>query len=283
MTTSKTSAAYILGIIALFSVLAGCGEPREAVESGGVASLQAALEANGDADGDGVPDASDNCPGIANPDQLNTSGDGPGDACELQLVFQLGANNRYVKFRSAKELVVSTTPLVLSGAPDLIGITASGPSGAAPYYYADSKRIGVQSPGEASSEAVNPGETLVLRLGTASALGGARADRAFLHLDGEASVIVRLFDGSVLVGTSSFAHTKKKLVEVAAAGSFDRLELSVASGAVGVRGVGGAVMFGLTDQLHEHRGQLSVRRLPGRLQWHGPWGLCRHRRVRERR
>lgn len=35
-----------------------------------------------DADGDGVPDSSDNCPSAANPGQADFDGDGLGDACD---------------------------------------------------------------------------------------------------------------------------------------------------------------------------------------------------------
>jgi PKD repeat protein len=35
-----------------------------------------------DQDGDGIPDTTDNCPRVANPDQLDQEGDGAGDACD---------------------------------------------------------------------------------------------------------------------------------------------------------------------------------------------------------
>ena len=39
-----------------------------------------------DADGDGVPDASDNCPSAANPDQADSDGDGLGNACDPVII-----------------------------------------------------------------------------------------------------------------------------------------------------------------------------------------------------
>lgn len=50
-----------------------------------------------DEDGDGIPDVSDNCPTVSNPDQADVNGDGFGDACvdpTVQLPFDLdiGAN-----------------------------------------------------------------------------------------------------------------------------------------------------------------------------------------------
>jgi hypothetical protein len=41
-----------------------------------------ALERIADPDGDGISDATDNCPDVANPDQANVDGDSLGDACD---------------------------------------------------------------------------------------------------------------------------------------------------------------------------------------------------------
>lgn len=44
--------------------------------------VSSALPPPPDSDGDGIEDSLDNCPLVANPDQLDTDGDGQGDACD---------------------------------------------------------------------------------------------------------------------------------------------------------------------------------------------------------
>jgi len=60
------------------------GTVQENVTSAGAISFtcQGASQPPGDADGDGVPDATDNCPTTPNAGQLDTDGDGIGDACD---------------------------------------------------------------------------------------------------------------------------------------------------------------------------------------------------------
>jgi hypothetical protein len=74
----------------LAAVLAGCsfsdGNVLTDALSDGVlqdgAPLVVDVPMGFDTDGDGVPDASDNCPVVANATQLNHDGDAPGDACD---------------------------------------------------------------------------------------------------------------------------------------------------------------------------------------------------------
>jgi hypothetical protein len=44
-----------------------------------------------DADGDGIPDERDNCPGVPNPKQEDFDGDGVGDVCDLCPLSEAGS------------------------------------------------------------------------------------------------------------------------------------------------------------------------------------------------
>jgi hypothetical protein len=70
--------------------LVGSAEPKPALAgrsvSGGrlnAASAVASVTINSDSDDDGVDQAQDNCPRVANSSQLDADGDGSGDACDL--------------------------------------------------------------------------------------------------------------------------------------------------------------------------------------------------------
>jgi hypothetical protein len=72
------------GLLAALCALAFAVEP---FAEGGTREPEArgassALTDETDGDGDGVPDAEDNCPEVPNADQSDLDGDGPGDVCD---------------------------------------------------------------------------------------------------------------------------------------------------------------------------------------------------------
>src|SRR5262249_51204358 len=68
-------------LISLPSGQALAGNNQRALDE--LTPIRPALACAGDADCDGVDDASDNCPADANPDQADRDRDGTGDACDL--------------------------------------------------------------------------------------------------------------------------------------------------------------------------------------------------------
>lgn len=108
-----------------------------------------------DTDGDGVPDADDNCPQTANPDQADTDNDGTGDACEISAYafvgfFQPVENLPIVNIANAG----SAIPLKFGLGGDFgLDIFAAGYPAAAPV------PCTVTEPGEVIEQTVNAGSS----------------------------------------------------------------------------------------------------------------------------
>jgi hypothetical protein len=158
-------------------VLAACGRVEFGDHgpdaSGGHAEdAGSAASVGHDEDGDGIADAFDNCPGLANADQANRDGDGVGDACDpaplvagetllrfssfemVDAAYGLGSNMRYasdavhVGASSKQQTLASGLSFGdadfwyrlriesrLSGSPHKVAVEV-GESGA-PYYYVE--------------------------------------------------------------------------------------------------------------------------------------------------
>jgi RHS repeat-associated protein len=204
-----------------------------------------------DTDGDTIADSSDNCPTIANKNQANRNGVGPGDACELSLSWSCGTLTDYARFGSFKELITRTAPLTLSGSPDLMRVAASAPSGATAYLSSQSERVGVKTSGESSSyyDAISGSEVLRFNIGTDGVLGGAKASDVWLHIEGSATVSATFYSGSTSLGTKTASNsgtTWKRLLPDAGA-LFDRVEIRATSGRFSLKGAGDGVLFTLSQ------------------------------------
>ncbi|HEU4759622.1 MAG TPA: thrombospondin type 3 repeat-containing protein [Dehalococcoidia bacterium] len=87
VSSGATSGMYLFAITALFGNSAGGGWSSSIADvwDGTHSPLYGVLVlgyACADGDGDGMPDAFDNCPAVPNADQANTDGDVTGDACD---------------------------------------------------------------------------------------------------------------------------------------------------------------------------------------------------------
>lgn len=203
-----------------------------------------------DADGDGVADASDNCPKLPNSNQANTNGTGPGDACEVSLVLSSGLLNQYARFQSNKELLLTYAPLTFSLGPDLMKVSAKAPSGAYANYFLLTQKLGVTSLSEVLSgavDAISSNEILSLGLGSDSILGGGKATDVYLRINGTATVSVAFFEGTTARGTQSVSNTSTGVRRFTPTGGvlFDRVEIRATSGKFSLVGPNEAVMFAL--------------------------------------
>ena len=82
-----------------------------------------------DQDGDGVPDAQDNCPTTPNSDQRDRDGDGQGDACDSSPLCHPAQQSGRVDYGSAEYLASDfATPSLIDGAllPIVGGVNLSG-------------------------------------------------------------------------------------------------------------------------------------------------------------
>jgi len=73
-----------------FALLLACAACDQVL---GVQKTRLSDAVSDDIDGDGVPNQSDNCPSVYNPDQKDGDGDGFGDACDLCPMIATAVNH----------------------------------------------------------------------------------------------------------------------------------------------------------------------------------------------
>jgi uncharacterized repeat protein (TIGR01451 family) len=141
-----------------------------------------------DSDGDGLSNAADNCPAVANPGQQDRNGDGYGDACSVDAVLVDPANAR--RGGAASGTVVLDRPAPAGGTeiafesgdpavtvPDHITVSAGSGSATFPI------GVGAQSPADVTITAYDGGQSVAGRLGVSD----EPAPMANLQLDAVAA------------------------------------------------------------------------------------------------
>jgi Calcium-binding EGF domain len=237
--------------------LSACAENRaEEPSESSSSAVQVALVSQpliSDRDGDGVPDTTDNCPDVANADQADRNAIGTGDACELSLSWSRGLLTHYARFQSHKELVVWLSPLLLTGTPDLMRISAPA-NNAVAHLSLLTRKLGVRSghellPGQVDT--ISGSEMLRVQLGEDRVLGAAKARRVWLQVEGSANVSVTFFRAGQQLGSQLAVNSGSAWLSFALPNEalFDRIELRAASGSFGLRGQTEGIVFALASAL----------------------------------
>ena len=108
-----------------YAMIGAMNDDNNAINSGAVYihPLNYVLFEDTDTDADSIPDASDNCPAIANPDQANFDGDSQGNACDLDDDND-GILDTTEIANGTDPLNPDTTPPVVTFISTLTGLTA---------------------------------------------------------------------------------------------------------------------------------------------------------------